>query len=247
MLLTIGRQCHSWHGVHAGLSDVLEVHWDVPEEHTKPVNALEDETDTTSENPRQNNLIQENAGRGTLFDEAEKQLVWAWRKRQSEKEPLMLNRILLLINPVCSSPNLLVPLFCVFPLGRGYLSCRFSQIVQIPSAVCVWQGDILTVSSAVSPLGPFVNEATVSDKRVLLLWLCPVSAKELRPWTHRVVSPSAEKQLLRVFYTRPTVQMSSDDKCKPSHTDTKNNLGEKRENKRENKALSLLICSRNRR
>lgn len=28
--LTIGRECHSWHGVHTGLSNVLEVHRDVP-------------------------------------------------------------------------------------------------------------------------------------------------------------------------------------------------------------------------
>lgn len=34
-LLTIGRECHSWHRVHAGLSDVLEVHRDVPEKGTK--------------------------------------------------------------------------------------------------------------------------------------------------------------------------------------------------------------------
>lgn len=29
-LLTVGGESHSWHGVHAGLGDVLEVHWDVP-------------------------------------------------------------------------------------------------------------------------------------------------------------------------------------------------------------------------
>lgn len=29
-LLTVRGEGHSWHGVHAGLSNVLEVHWDVP-------------------------------------------------------------------------------------------------------------------------------------------------------------------------------------------------------------------------
>lgn len=37
LALTVGRECHSWHGVHAGLSDVFEVHRDVPERHTLTV------------------------------------------------------------------------------------------------------------------------------------------------------------------------------------------------------------------
>lgn len=38
--LTIGRKCDSWHGVHAGLSDVFEVHRDVPEKYTLAVSTL---------------------------------------------------------------------------------------------------------------------------------------------------------------------------------------------------------------
>lgn len=36
-LLTIGRKSHSWHWVHTGLSDVLEVHRDVPEKKRKGI------------------------------------------------------------------------------------------------------------------------------------------------------------------------------------------------------------------
>lgn len=42
-LLTIGRECHSWHGVHTGLSNVLKVHRDVPEKKKdKTLSTLED-------------------------------------------------------------------------------------------------------------------------------------------------------------------------------------------------------------
>lgn len=46
--LTVGRECHSWHGVHAGLSDVFEVHRDVPERHTLTVSTLEGRRNTKS-------------------------------------------------------------------------------------------------------------------------------------------------------------------------------------------------------
>lgn len=41
-LLTIGRESHSWHGVHTGLSDVFEVHGDVPEKKQSSVRRLYD-------------------------------------------------------------------------------------------------------------------------------------------------------------------------------------------------------------
>lgn len=41
-LLTIGRESHSWHGVHTGLSDVFEVHGDVPEKKQSTVRRLYD-------------------------------------------------------------------------------------------------------------------------------------------------------------------------------------------------------------
>lgn len=40
LTLTIRRKCHSWHGVHAGLSNVFEVHRDVPEKYTLAVSTL---------------------------------------------------------------------------------------------------------------------------------------------------------------------------------------------------------------
>ena len=46
-LLTVGRKCHSWHRVHTGLGDVLEVHGDVPEKKAQStVGTLEDGLNT---------------------------------------------------------------------------------------------------------------------------------------------------------------------------------------------------------
>ena len=46
--LTVGRECHSWHGVHTGLGDVFEVHGDVPEKKKaqSTVSTLEDGLNT---------------------------------------------------------------------------------------------------------------------------------------------------------------------------------------------------------